>query len=110
MQIWYDPKTFQVEAIYRGCAYGGTLRQENGQVPIDVSDDFKMPDGSKISRDARLVLRDGQIVAVEPNPNPYQPTPSVPDPTPEEIMREAAGISKENWAAAKQRIIERRSF
>lgn len=73
MQIWYDPVTMQVTAIYRGCTYGGEARQKQGHVAIDASDYLPL------TLDHRIVLRDGEVFDWVDSPNPVQPA-AVPAP------------------------------
>jgi len=73
MQIWIDPQTNQIRAVYRPGPYTGKAWAEKGLVPATVKDTANVGRDHKVVRDER-----GAIVGYAESVNPVQPTPRPP--------------------------------
>lgn len=71
MQIFYDPANGQVMAIYT-FPYTGSVWQKRGFLPAETD----IP----LTRDYRVTVEDGLVVAAEPHENAEQP-----EQTPDEL-------------------------
>lgn len=99
MQIFIDPSTKQVMAVYKGC------RADPSAWPGCV--EKYAPDNMPASRDLKVTLDgEGEVTAWEASENPVKPAPRKKAPTPTEIIVEAAkaaGLTLD-LEAAKQRL------
>jgi hypothetical protein len=76
MIVYYQPATGQVMAVY---SHGTTSKEWEQQGYI--RGETRLP----VDRDSRVVVVEGDIIAVEPSPNPVQPQPNA-----KRLAREAA--------------------